>query len=126
MSEQAIQNEIRNDAAGKVLMFRANVGQAWVGIPTRLPNGDLLLKQPRPFNSGLPPGFSDLFFCKPLVITPEMVGQTIGQFGAVEVKDAKGRVSEPQEKFIAAVKRNGGLAGVARSVEEARKIYGTR
>lgn len=45
-----------------------------------------------------------------------------GQFLAVEVKTAVGRVRPEQEAFIAAVRRAGGRAGVARSVDDALKI----
>ena len=45
-----------------------------------------------------------------------------GRFLAVEVKTAVGRVRPEQEAFIAAVRRSGGRAGVARSVDEALKI----
>lgn len=45
-----------------------------------------------------------------------------GKFLAVEVKTATGRVRPEQELFIAAVKRAGGRAGVARCVQDALKI----
>ena len=45
-----------------------------------------------------------------------------GTFLAVEVKTATGRIRPEQETFIAAVKRAGGRAGVARSVDEALRI----
>ena len=45
-----------------------------------------------------------------------------GKFLAVEVKTKTGRVRPEQETFIAAVKRAGGRAGVARSVSDALKI----
>lgn len=45
-----------------------------------------------------------------------------GTFLAVEVKTATGRIRPEQETFIAAVKRAGGRAGVARSAEDALRI----
>lgn len=45
-----------------------------------------------------------------------------GRFLAVEVKVPGGRVKPEQEAFCAAVRRAGGRAGVARSVEEAIDI----
>lgn len=122
MSEHSIQNAIRNELAGRALIFRANVGQAWTGEAHRLPNGDLLLKKPRPFNTGLPPGFSDLFGLVSVVTTPEMVGQRVAVFTALEVKTAKGRASDKQAAFIRAVNDNGGRAGVVRSPEDAVRI----
>lgn len=119
-SEHALQNEIRNALAGKCLLFRANVGTAWTGDRiTRLPDGRLVIEGPRPFSTGLPPGFSDTFGLVPRVVTQDMVGQTIGQFVAGEIKDAEGRVSPKQRNFLQAVELNGGAAGVWRSVEDA-------
>ena len=45
-----------------------------------------------------------------------------GLFLAVEVKTDKGRTTEAQDLFIAAVRRAGGRAGVARSEAEAVAI----
>lgn len=119
--EHSIQNDIRNELAGKALIFRANVGQAWTGEPHRLPNGDMLLKKPRPFNTGLPPGFSDLFGFVRVTITPDMVGQVVAVFVGLEVKD-KAKATDKQNAFIKAVNDNGGRAGVARSAEDAVRI----
>jgi hypothetical protein len=55
-------------------------------------------------------------------ITPDMVGRRIAQFMAVEVKTPTGRLSDDQIKFIAAVTKAGGLAGVARSSDDAMRI----
>jgi hypothetical protein len=49
------------------------------------------------------------------------VGQRLAVFAAVEVKD-RGRATEQQEAFISLVQQAGGLAGVARSVADARAI----
>lgn len=45
-----------------------------------------------------------------------------GRFLAVEVKAANGRVSPAQVQFLDAVRRAGGRAGVARSVDDALSI----
>jgi hypothetical protein len=52
-----------------------------------------------------------------------MVGQTIAQFVAIEVKD-RGRATPEQLTWLDAVTRAGGLAGVARSPDDARTILG--
>lgn len=119
--EHVIQNEIRNALADKGLIFRANVGRAWQGDERKLPNGDILLRNPRVFNTGLPPGFSDLFGMVAVEITPDMVGQTVAVFVAVEVKD-KAKATEKQANFLKAVNDNGGRAGVARSADDAVRI----
>lgn len=45
-----------------------------------------------------------------------------GRFLAVEVKTATGAVRKGQPEFIAAVRRAGGYAGIARGVEDALAI----
>lgn len=120
MSEHRIQNEIRNALAGECMLFRANVGRAWTGTDfIKLPNGDMLIKNPRPFDTGLPPGFGDTFGVAARIITAEMVGQKVGVYIAGEVKDERGRVSDKQAAYLRAVNNNGGAADVWRSVEDA-------
>lgn len=114
MKEHGIQNTIRNALAGDCLAFRANVGQAWAGSRVeRLPGNRVLIHDARPFTTGLPPGFSDLFGLMPG-----------GRFFALEVKTPTGRVSDQQARFLAAVERYGGISGVARSPDDARLILG--
>lgn len=68
------------------------------------------------------PGGSDLIGWRSVEITPEMVGQSIAQFVAIECKAASGRVSPDQIRFIEAVKKAGGVAGVVRSPDEATRL----
>lgn len=63
-------------------------------------------------------GSSDLMAEKPTVITPEMVGQTLAVFVAVEVKTATGRQSEPQKKWQKAVEKLGVKYILARSEDD--------
>ena len=119
MTEHALQNEIRNALAGHCLAFRANVGQAWTGDVSRLPDGSVLIRNPRPFSTGLPPGFADLFGMVPVTITPDHVGQQLAQFFALEIKTPTGRVRPEQARFLEAVRRQGGRAEVARSPADA-------
>lgn len=121
MKEHAIQNEIRNALAGDCLLFRCNVGRGWTGDVHRLPDGSILIRNPRPFDTGLPPGFSDLFGAAFVTITPEMVGQRFLRFLAGECKTKEGRPSKQQRAFLDAINRHGGLADVWRSVADARR-----
>jgi hypothetical protein len=68
------------------------------------------------------PGGSDLIGLRTITITPQMVGQRIGQFVALEVKRPGQRPTEQQEQFMAMVHDRGGLAGVATSVEQAQAM----
>jgi len=68
------------------------------------------------------PGGSDLIGYRKVTVTPEMVGQEIAQFAAVEVKTPKGRVRPEQQQFIEHIRSAGGIAGIARSVAEAQEL----
>lgn len=49
-----------------------------------------------------------------------------GRFLAVEVKAEKGRASEAQLRFIEAINKKGGIAGIARSPQEAVELVRSR
>ena len=67
------------------------------------------------------PGTSDTIGIHSVTITPDMVGRMVGVFVAIEVKD-QGRLSVQQRAFLQNIHRLGGIAGCARSVEDARAI----
>lgn len=113
--------------------FRVNTGTGWVGsgkpvritraVTVTLQPGDMVLRGPvRPLHAGLVKGGSDIIGWQARKITPDMVGLTIAQFLAIECKDAGGRLSPEQSVFLDNVSAAGGLAGVAKSPEDARKI----
>lgn len=110
MSEQRIQQEIR-------LALGNGPGRLWRNNTGTLPD-----RQGRPVRFGLCKGSSDLIGLRSITIGPEHVGQTMAVFAAVEVKTATGRITPDQQAFIDAVAAMGGLAGVARSVEDAAQI----
>lgn len=105
-------------------LFRQNSGMGWIGkarvFKARLQiwvnPGDVLIPKARPFHAGFE-GLSDLGGWVPVVITPEMVGQTVAVYLQAEVKDL-GRVSEAQLNWIDAVNRAGGIAGVVRTHDD--------
>ena len=108
-SEASIQQHIRLALAqAGAKMFRNNVGQY------------IDPKTGRPIRYGVcNPGGSDLIGWCPVEVTPDMVGQTIAVFCAVEVKTENGRPTEAQLNFIAQVLKAGGYAGIARSPGDA-------
>ena len=124
MKEHDIQNAIRLAISNNQLgvSFRCNVGQAYQGDVLKNYDGSITIKNPRPFKSGLPEGFSDLMVITPITITPEMIGQKIAQAGFIEVKTKKGKPTEEQLNFINQMQKIGARAGVARSPEEAIHI----
>jgi len=118
-----MKNQISIQSRGQVPVFRVNVGRAWTGNDIKhTENGGLYISAARPFDSGLPPGFSDIFCVVPVIITPEMVGTTIGTAAFIEVKTATGRVKPEQLNFLQLMENRGCRAGVARSVEQAIEI----
>jgi hypothetical protein len=71
-----------------------------------------------PVRYGLCPGSADLVGWRRMVITPEMVGTTIAQFVALEVKAERGKVSEEQARWLAALEADGGHAVVVRDPQD--------
>lgn len=125
--EHGIQNKIRNALAGLLLLFRINTGKAWTGNDVRmLPDGSIIIKDPRPFSSGVPKGFSDLFGVQEVTITPDMVGKKIGVAVFGEVKSERGQLSAPQAAFLQAMSNKGARAGVWRSVDDALRTLGLK
>jgi len=52
----------------------------------------------------------------------DLIGLVAGKFVALECKTMKGRLSDDQRLWMAAVRRLGGVAEVVRSVEEALAV----
>lgn len=105
-------------------LFRINSGMGWVGKSTvirvktqmTLSPGTVVIHNARPLHAGFT-GCSDYLGFKRIVITPEMVGQTIAQFVAMETKDT-GRLSPEQKNFINMVNESGGIAKEVRKIED--------
>ena len=51
-----------------------------------------------------------------------MVGQQVAVFTSIEVKTPTGRIRPEQQRWLNAVQAAGGIAGVARSIEEAMDL----
>lgn len=112
--EGVIQAEIRL-AIGReatVRAFRNNSGVLYdrTGQPVRFGVGH--------------PGGSDLICMKQVVITPDHVGRTLAVFAAVEVKSPTGKLTPEQQRFLDFVTGFGGIAGVVRSPDDARRLFG--
>ena len=74
---------------------------------------------------GLCPGSADLIGWQSVEITPDMVGQRVAVFLAIETKHPKtGTRRKQQRNFIEQVQLAGGKAGFARSTAEATTILG--
>lgn len=109
-SEQSIQQHIRLACShGPVRLWRNNTGT-------------LKDQHGRPVQFGLCKGSADLIGWRTITITPEMVGQQVAVFASIEVKTPTGRLRLEQQQWLDAVQAAGGIAGVARSVEDAEAL----
>jgi len=100
MSEAEIQRMIMQKLSEYGAVFRIN-------------NGGWYTKDGRYVPPSVPPGFSDLIFCRD------------GRITFIEVKTPTGKVSKEQINFLGMVfGKYGCNAGVARSVEDALKLIG--
>lgn len=116
-------------SSGATRLFRMNVGLAWVGRVTKIMRaqtvmvgvGDVVIRDARPFRVGIE-GMSDIVGLTSILVTPEMVGQKIAVYTALECKGDGGRASDAQKTFIGMVEDMGGIAGVVRSELDARHI----
>jgi hypothetical protein len=122
-TESQIQAEIRKavGALPDVRLWRQNTGQFPVvdvrALLALLGRGEVkkaiaLVKSARPVVAGMAVGSADLIG----IVGPH------GRFLSIEVKTAKGRVSEAQEDWARIVRSRGGVAGIARSVEDALEL----
>jgi hypothetical protein len=104
--------------------FRINAGQAWAAAPkdtlhpsrpmtVRVMPGDVILRRARVFH-GAPKGWPDLCGWDSIVITPEMVGQTVAVFVGEEFKTPHVRMSPEQGIFRDCLTRMGGRFEVMR------------
>lgn len=119
MLESNIQKLIQLTASKLgVVLFRNNVGTGWIGQVRRLTDGSMHILSPRPLEAGLHKGSSDLIGWKSVEVTPDMIGKRVAIFTAVEVK-AGTRPTPDQLVFIEQVRKAGGIAGIARTPEEA-------
>lgn len=124
MKEQNIQQLIRLAVSKHTTatMFRNNTFKAMIGQTKRTDKG-IHITNPRPIEGGLCVGSSDLIGWTSKTITPEMIGNKVAIFTALEVKKLKGGVVSPEQtKFVNAVLNAGGIAGFPKSEQEAIDI----
>ena len=109
-SEQTIQQRIRLQCSrDQVRLHRNNTGT-------------LRDQHGRPVSFGLAKGSSDLIGWKTVTVTEDMIGQQVAVFTSIEVKSPTGRLRPEQQQWIDTVQAAGGIAGVARSVEDAQAL----
>uniref|UniRef100_A0AAU6W241 VRR-NUC domain-containing protein n=1 Tax=Pseudomonas phage Touem01 TaxID=3138548 RepID=A0AAU6W241_9VIRU len=134
-AESTVQKTIWLGLGAIARLFRLNSGKAYLsnlgpaGVK-RLQDGSVLIKSARTVSLGLAlptgdpvNGQSDLAGWTSVIITPEMVGKRLAVFTAIETKRTKGgKTSDDQLNFVSQVSAQGGIAGIANSLEVAQKI----
>ena len=123
MNEKSVTSHIRLDAAQRdITLFRNNSGAFYndrnqfvrYGLGGFRPEDQL--------------ASSDWIGATPVLITPDMVGQVVGVFTAVETKPSDWKFNRSdkrclyQKNFIDMVLKAGGFAGFATCVNDFRKI----
>ena len=105
--EKAIQVEVMKALSEQpgVVIFKNNVGIA------EFPDGSRV-------RYGLHPGSADLIGWRTVLVTPDMVGERLAVFLAVECKRPGTKPTKEQDNFLASVRHAGGEARVARDVAD--------
>jgi hypothetical protein len=98
---------------GDTRLLRINAGLAWQGTVIEHTRDRLILAHPRPVKLANE-GVSDLLGWT--------MANDIAVFTAIECKFGRAKPTPAQQSFIDTVRRMGGRAGIARSVEEAGRI----
>lgn len=112
ISETHLQQQIRlaHGSRTDLRLFRNNCGS--------LPDP----RTGRPVQFGLARGSADLIGWRTITITPDMVGQRIAVFTSIEVKTPTGRIRPDQQAWLDTVQAAGGIAGIARSVQDSEDL----
>ena len=112
--ETKIQNAILIALAkAGCLVFRNETSGAWVGKILHRDGNQVTLTDAHMIRFGLATGSSDI-----VGVAPD------GRFLAIEVKTTNGRATKEQLRFIEAVRNAGGIAGIARSTQDALELIG--
>ena len=111
-AETTLQQQIRlaHGTRPDCRLFRNQVGQ--------LPDP----RTGRPVQFGLARGSADLIGWRTVVVTPDMVGRRIAVFTSIEVKTPTGRIRPDQQAWLNTVRAAGGIAGIARSVQDSEDL----
>jgi len=121
-------------------LFRNNIGETWIGKSqyitktdfVKVERGDVVIRKARRFHAGLADFSGDAVGFTPVIVTQEMVGQTLAVFTNAEVKkdekaakaayNSKQKRETGQRKFIEFVVKMGGIAGFVGSEDDLDKL----
>jgi len=116
-----LQEIIGHYSQGMTRLFRQQSALAWAGKVINRTETTITLLYPHAMKIGIP-GMADLGGLTSVEVTESMIGSLVGLALGIECKAGRGRPTEEQAAYLAMIRRLGGRAGVARSVEEAGAI----
>lgn len=102
-------------------VFKNDCGQGYHGGqrftaktsgPIHVQAGDIIIKNPTPVKYGLEVGSGDLIGWRPIKITPELVGKTIGVFLSIEIKTKNDKPSRDQIIWYLNLRLSGCIAEI--------------
>jgi|SRR5579883_2024633 len=99
----------------------AELTQSHDCVLTNNPNGVFFTRHGQPIRTK-PVGYPDTTGWRSVIVSPEMLGHRLAIFVGIEWKSSTGRPTMEQEAWIHQMKKDGCLAGFARSVDEAVAI----
>lgn len=127
MTERDIQNSIQRELSrGTTRLFRINAGQSYQGRVIEQTPERLILSPWYPIKLAAT-GISDLLGWTTIERWGKFASDGVAPiaiFTAIEVKGERTRTTPEQIAFLELVRRSGGRAGIARSVDDARHIIG--
>ena len=113
-----ISDRLRNLEIGERI-FRINAGTGWTGSEIRIDSRRNLatIRNPRPLRAA-PPGWPDLCGWTSVIVTPDMVGQTVAVATFEEVKAGADSHSREQREFRKIAEKMGCIYRVLRDNKE--------
>lgn len=108
---------------GRTRLYKNVAGNYWTGRLVEFTNGIAKLASARRIKTGMVTGAADRIGFHQITITPEMCGKTIAVYAAIELKTDTGQLRPEQKQFLKVTEDMGGIAGVARSVEDVNTIF---
>jgi len=126
-NESKLQFEKLVTKLSNVKLFSNLRGNFWTGLMKSNTGGKVVLHFARRMKAGCgPDGMPDYIGWRQVTITPDMVGETIAQFAAAELKrfDGKGRTTVEQVEMIDFINRQGGFAVIINNMSQAKEAFG--
>lgn len=122
MAESPLYGQImREFSTGPTRIFRQQSAMAWAGKVVNRTATTVTLANPYALRIGTP-GMADLGGCTSVIITPEMIGQRIAIDVQIECKSIAKYATPDQRSYLQTMQALGVRCGIARSVEDARRI----